>query len=414
MQSGFMPVETTLDLARTSQPVPFAKSQASVLLDLIRGLAATFVLLSHARNLLFIDYPQISVHRAWFFLPYLISSAGHQSVVIFFVLSGFLIGGSIFRSLDRGTWSMPSYLAHRCTRLWIVLLPGLLSCLLFDRLGQHFGWAPALYAGRVPNHITVNSFQSSTASVFLGNLFFLQTIRVPTFGSNTALWSLANEFWYYLLFPLVWLALLPRSTALSSRIVNLVLAALIVWLITPSIRLEFLTWILGAFLALLPAPSCSGWLRACAAALYLPLFFLSTRLQVVPASLRFADCYQDLLLAVLTCAFLWVTLSATGPARPTLWTAFARGLSRFSFTLYVVHIPLLMLLTALVLGEHRWYPTLAHSLAGIGLICLTMLYAYALASVTEFRTDRVRTWIEGRLRRNAPALARPAVLLPLE
>jgi len=38
------------------------------------------------------------------------------------------------------------------------------------------------------------------------NVFFLQTITVPVYGSNSPLWSLANEFWYYLLFPLLLLA----------------------------------------------------------------------------------------------------------------------------------------------------------------------------------------------------------------
>jgi peptidoglycan/LPS O-acetylase OafA/YrhL len=41
------------------------------------------------------------------------------------------------------------------------------------------------------------------------NAFFLQTIAGPTFGSNGPLWSLAYEWWYYVLFPLVLAALWP-------------------------------------------------------------------------------------------------------------------------------------------------------------------------------------------------------------
>jgi peptidoglycan/LPS O-acetylase OafA/YrhL len=41
-----------------------------------------------------------------------------------------------------------------------------------------------------------------TATTFVGNLAFLQTIAVPIFGTNGPMWSLANEFWYYLIFPL--------------------------------------------------------------------------------------------------------------------------------------------------------------------------------------------------------------------
>src|SRR5207302_8969523 len=38
---------------------------------------------------------------------------------------------------------------------------------------------------------------------FLGNLLGLQTVCVPSFGSNGPLWSLANEWWYYCFFILL-------------------------------------------------------------------------------------------------------------------------------------------------------------------------------------------------------------------
>jgi hypothetical protein len=38
-------------------------------------------------------------------------------------------------------------------------------------------------------------------AIFLGNMGFLQGIFVHTAGTNLALWSLANEFWYYIAFP---------------------------------------------------------------------------------------------------------------------------------------------------------------------------------------------------------------------
>ena len=41
------------------------------------------------------------------------------------------------------------------------------------------------------------------------NAFFLQTIVGPTFGSNGPLWSLAYEWWYYVLFPLALGAVWP-------------------------------------------------------------------------------------------------------------------------------------------------------------------------------------------------------------
>ena len=59
------------------------------------------------------------------------------------------------------------------------------------------------YGGEVLQHIYPSSAiaQALTAPVFLGNAAFLQRILVPELGTNGPLWSLANEFWYYLLFP---------------------------------------------------------------------------------------------------------------------------------------------------------------------------------------------------------------------
>ncbi len=177
-----------------------------MLLDLVRGIAAILVLLSHWKIMFFVDYSHISSHKIWFAIPYVISEAGHQSVLIFFVLSGYLIGGSVFRSLHRGQWQWRTYLTHRFVRLWVVLLPGLLLGALWDWIGLHHGHTASLYNATAKSH-AIDVTQTFTSSAFFGNIAFLQTILVPSFGSNGALWSLANEFWYYILFPLGWLAL---------------------------------------------------------------------------------------------------------------------------------------------------------------------------------------------------------------
>lgn len=68
---------------KPSPPPRFVDTHASVLLDLLRGLAALLVLGDHWRNLLFIDYRDVTAHRKALFLPYLLTTAGHQAVVIF-------------------------------------------------------------------------------------------------------------------------------------------------------------------------------------------------------------------------------------------------------------------------------------------------------------------------------------------
>lgn len=70
-------------------------------------------------------------------------------------------------------------------------------------------------------------------------------ILVPCFGTNGPLWSLANEFWYYLLFPILLLLLLPGSR-ISTRVASLLLAAGILLFLPRSILLGGVIWLIGA------------------------------------------------------------------------------------------------------------------------------------------------------------------------
>jgi peptidoglycan/LPS O-acetylase OafA/YrhL len=95
-----------------------------------------------------------------------------------------------------------------------VLVPALVLGVLWDRSGIELVGSGGIYSGSVPNASILSTVLPSLRwPVFFGNLFFLQTIAVPSLGSNGPLWSLSNEFWYYIMFPLGLLALWPGRTA---------------------------------------------------------------------------------------------------------------------------------------------------------------------------------------------------------
>jgi len=369
--------------------VPFVRTNASVLLDLVRGLAAFLVVIGHGRNFLFLDYHELPTHSIWVSILYLITKAGHQGVIVFFVLSGYLISGSVFRSVERGIWSWPSYLTHRLVRLWVVLLPGLLLCALLDHLALTHHLAPAIYQAGAANHMSIDVASRLTPLIFLQNLFFLQVMVGPTFGSDTALWSLAYEFWFYILFPLGLFALSRRSK-LPTRLVSAVLFLVIAWCAHAYLDL-FPVWLAGTLLVMLPPLKLRAFVRVLVAALYVPFFFFC-------ASDRLLANIMDYVLAIATLLFLWVLLSANSEARATLGVRSSRQLARFSYTVYVVHTPFLLFLTALIVGEGRWTPNPFTFLKSCGVIALVFVYAYAVAAVTEFRTDNIRHWIERRFR----------------
>ena len=244
-----MPVDDPTMMQRSSgkaAEVAFVHTKASVLLDGLRAVAALLVVGDHLRNMLFVDYPQLPLPRRWAAMPYLLTSAGHGAVVIFFVLSGYLISGTVYRAMDRGQWRWSTYLTHRLLRLWIVLVPGLLLCVLWDGLGLRLHHAPLLYGGANYNHLTVAVRPQLSLGMLMGNLCFVGGLHVPTLGSDGALWSLAFEFWYYLLFPLGF-ALWLRKDTLQKRFWTVAALAGAAVMAGWGVLGMFPVWLLGAF-----------------------------------------------------------------------------------------------------------------------------------------------------------------------
>ena len=117
---------------------------ASVHLDALRGLAAISVMFSHWWDA-FYTVPQ---HDLLLTAAYLFGSFGRAWVIVFFVLSGYLVGGSVLRARLNNNWSWRGYLLNRCTRIYVVLLPALLLGGLFDWLGMHQAGSAAIYSGK--------------------------------------------------------------------------------------------------------------------------------------------------------------------------------------------------------------------------------------------------------------------------
>ena len=86
---------------------------------------------------------------------------------------------------------------------------------------------------------------------------------------------------------------------------------------------------------------------------------------------------------------------AAGNSRSVLWT---RQAARFSFSLYVVHMPLLLLATAFVAGDRLWSPTdLSGDAIALAVLVVLIAAAHGFGFLTEFRTDLIRWWIVQRL-----------------
>ena len=390
-------VETSQSSSRS-----FTHSRASVTLDLIRGVAAVIVLAGHWRAIFFVDYGSLSRIERTILAPfYLITAAGHQAVIVFFVLSGYFISGAIFRSLNNHTWKWRTYLTHRVVRLWIVIIPGLLLCALWDHVGIALNRAPLLYGGADFNHITPSVVDALSWKIFLGNLFFLQTIVTRTFGSDGALWSLTNEFWYYILFPLGLIAVRKDTRPMARLVCACILLVILVWLHGALIP-GFGIWLMGVSLQFLKPRPFGTPARVGSLVVLLVTLSAFARLIAIPANLA------DYILGIVTAICVWIQLSDRRSSNESsMYTRSARELSRFSFSLYVLHTPMLILLASLVLGDNRFTPTVPHIFAALSLLMVTGIYAWIVAWLTEFRTDKVRKFAERLIGVGKPQAASP-------
>jgi peptidoglycan/LPS O-acetylase OafA/YrhL len=371
----------------------------SVHLDALRGFAAFCVLLNHFRDALFVDYEALARHNPLTSAAYLVSGLGHQAVIVFFVLSGYLVGGSVLRSVRKGSWSWRDYLLDRFSRLYVVLLPALLLGGALDWLGMHRPGAEAVYSGNSGMHaLAINVHSTLTWPILGANSLFLQTVTihlpefgpyaVPTFGSNGALWSLSYEFWYYLAFPVL-VFLFARSQSWKMRAIACLGLLAWGWFVGSNIVLLGITWLMGALIAFLPAfPVRRSWTRGLAIAMALALFGAG----LVYGKFEASSLSSDFVLGLAVTAMIWVTLDCATAPLPAFYVHAARRVAHTSFTLYLVHLPMLIFLKA-ALHLPRAYPGWHMVLVGAGVLAATVLYAQLVYEAFERNTDRVRRWI---------------------
>src|SRR5690349_24974086 len=107
-------------------------------LDLLRLGAALLVLFGHTRGLLFVSFQDIPQAGLGTKIFYFLTGIHREGVAIFFAVSGFLVGGGVWRSLQHGRFKPKAYFASRFARIYIVLLPALALTLLLDWIGRSF------------------------------------------------------------------------------------------------------------------------------------------------------------------------------------------------------------------------------------------------------------------------------------
>ena len=365
----------------------------SLHLDLVRGLAALLVVVGHLRVVVTGHSGNVQPGQQAGLLthPAHATGLGHASVVIFFVLSGYLVGGTVVRDLQRERFSWLNYALKRLVRLWTVLIPTLVLGALFDFLSASFF--------RHTRVVGTSQFGTEVARghglvQFLRYLTFSQSIErlhTPEFGSNAALWSLSNEFWYYLLFPLVAIICIGAQFPASRRIAIAIPTVLLAWFLGPTIMDYFPLWLCGVLAYVVPAKIPSRF--QVPAAVLLTIQFLSVLYFMRSHSLD--ALLSDTLIACSFSALLYGLLHQTQAASRGAYSRLAHGLSLPSYSLYANHIPACILLSACceaAFPEIFNHTAFAYASILVLVLCYNALFYFAF----ERNTDRIRSFVQTR------------------
>lgn len=365
--------------------------QHSILISALRSIAALQVVAAHLRGELFPSLKTVADPSLWYQGLAFFTGFSHIAVVIFFLLSGWLVGGSLLNKLGEPNCMM-SYAIDRLTRMWIVLVPAFVLTLAIGTITQ------TVDPGRV-SYAPDNEYSWST---FWGNLFGLQGMAVPRFGGNFSLWSLANEMWYYALFPLLLLPVVGQRGI--TKVAGLAACAIIGYLLLFDLMLYFLIWLLGVLFSRIRIEL--G--RAARLLLIVVILALAVHFRMSGSigTLVAATFAEDLLFSVL---FLCLLSSLQFPAdRARIGNRLANLaglLAPFSFTLYVIHYPLIYL--AEFLHDPIGTQTLLTSnpaslLVYAGLFVAIVVFAYLFHLPFEAHTYRLRRFVKRMVLAPAP------------
>lgn len=347
-------------------------------LDVVRFIAALMVVYGHSRNDFFLPYGELDVSQQTPFCIafYALGRLAHEAVVVFFVLSGFLVGGNGIKRIFDGSFDLKNYTIDRCVRIYLPLVASILlflvTCIL---LGQPFDWLCAL-----------------------GNLLNLQeSIVEPLVGPY---WSLAYEMWFYISVAAFYLIL--RNT--RWKWVGMGLMGFIgVVFVCGLDFFYFFLWLLGAFAFLTLPKDGKKWLLFLS---FIIIIIGATLTQILSEShsvtinIAGISNYKlaELILAIGICIFIQQVLHF--PPKRRFWIGFERivgSMAQFSYTLYLSHRIIFLLLFASFFTQGEGQFVKNDLLLYIVFFVATVFLCWVFYLFTERYTSQLKKYIKSKI-----------------
>jgi peptidoglycan/LPS O-acetylase OafA/YrhL len=193
-------MQNTIFSPRPKAAVKFGSKVQLNYLHGIRGIAALYVMLFHIH----LDYRDMQLEQGvqeiplWIQVPLALLSQGHAAVAVFILLSGYCLMLPVIKSADKelrgGFWG---YVKRRAKRI----IPPYYAAILLSLLVT--ASIPAMLLPATGWHW--NSGQPSfSPDVILSHIFLVHNLRAEwMFKIDPPLWSVGLEWQIYLLFPLL-------------------------------------------------------------------------------------------------------------------------------------------------------------------------------------------------------------------
>jgi peptidoglycan/LPS O-acetylase OafA/YrhL len=365
----------------------------SMLMDRIRGVSALVVACAHSIQFFLLPYFGLGTH-----LHILSSLAATYAVMAFFTVSGFMIYVSVRRHTVNGRLEWTSYARARVLRIYPPLLASVAVTfavyLLIRGLNLHgaesFRLAGDLFVVRERAEFDLPSLLATFALSY-----GVVPNSPPPLSINGPLWTLGYEFWFYFLTMFALNALAGRKFSGVLSLAVMVAMLIIGW-----------NWLLLVFLLIW----LSGFGLGCA---YERQFLFGRGAGLVLSAVVVAACgciiwvsgprlmhnilqpYDGkeaeavmVFVGVMFTALLGLSIKARIAARQD-WMVMA---SRFSYTLYVVHFPLLLLAFSLLHPLLHAYGWGVSAFAGLVILALIIAVAERLSCIVENRLMISRAW----------------------
>jgi peptidoglycan/LPS O-acetylase OafA/YrhL len=335
--------------------------------------------------------------------PLKLLTAGSEAVLVFFVLSGLVVA---LPALKPGGFSWAGFLSGRLARLYLPVWASM-------AIGTALIWMIPRSASAVTQGTWMDNSQAT--SISWGTLLNEATLTRASYDVNNVLWSLRWELAFSVLLPLFvalaivvsryWAIALGVAVALSAVGV---LAGIDAFQYLPvffigtlmAVRLDAIReWTRRRRLR----PRSTLWGVAIVAGSMVLLLAQWLLRPVAPSGTLASTLLAQL--SVLGAAGLVLAAIGVGFARTALQARTPQWLGKVSFSLYLVHMPILATLT-FVLGDDRWW------LVAILTVPLALLAAWGFNRAVERPSHRlarrITAAVSSRLDAHRVRLARPA------